>query len=78
MVLAQSVAPGSEATFNFNVVASSQAGQYGFRWQMERTGLVSFGQATANVLVTVGDGGIEPPPTGGECNPVTHICTEVP
>ncbi|WP_310055000.1 NBR1-Ig-like domain-containing protein [Agrilutibacter niabensis] len=77
VVLAQAVPSGSEATFNFNVVAPAQAGTYGFRWQMERTGVVLFGQPTANVQVTVGDGD-EPPPSGGECNPVTHICTEVP
>jgi hypothetical protein len=78
VVLPQSVPSGGEAIFNFNVVVPAQAGSYAFRWQMERTGIVLFGQQTPSVQITVGNGGYEPPPTGGECNPVTHICTEVP
>jgi hypothetical protein len=57
VALASSVAPGSNATFTFNVTAPSVAGTYNFQWGMMQSGVGSFGGASANVVVTVSGGG---------------------
>jgi hypothetical protein len=50
--LASSVAPGSNATFSFNVTAPSAAGTYNFQWGM-KNGTSYFGTGSTNVAVTV-------------------------
>ncbi len=54
VVLNGSVSPGSNATFNFRVVAPTQPGNYNFQWRMVQEGTEFFGDLTTNVLVTVG------------------------
>lgn len=51
--LASSVAPGSDATFTFNITAPSVAGTYNFQWAMLQSGVGYFGFASANVAITV-------------------------
>jgi len=46
-------APGSPATFAFNVVAPSFPSTYNFQWQMAKDGSGSFGGFSTNVSVTV-------------------------
>ncbi|HVG22031.1 MAG TPA: NBR1-Ig-like domain-containing protein, partial [Blastocatellia bacterium] len=54
--LASSVAPGSDATFTFNVTAPPTAGTYNFQWAMlQNTSF--FGGFSANVPITVTSAG---------------------
>lgn len=57
--LASSIAPGSSATFNFNITAPSTAGTYNFQWQMQK-GATSFGALSANVAIVVSSGSVPP------------------
>jgi hypothetical protein len=50
--LVSSIAPGANATFNFNVAAPAVAGNYNFQWGMKK-GATSFGAASTNVVVSV-------------------------
>ncbi|HEV2708507.1 MAG TPA: S8 family serine peptidase, partial [Pyrinomonadaceae bacterium] len=61
VALPASVAPGGQATFNFNVTAPTTPGTYNFQWRMLREGVEWFGGYTTNVTVTVNN----PPSTGG-------------
>src|SRR5262249_22938876 len=54
--LGSSVAPGSSATFNFNVTAPSTPGSYNFQWGMKNGGTY-FGAASTNVVVSVTSAG---------------------
>jgi hypothetical protein len=51
--VASPTAPGSPATFAFNVVAPSFPSTYNFQWQMAKDGSGSFGGFSTNVSVTV-------------------------
>ena len=53
VALPQSVAPGQNVTFSFNVTAPATAGMYNFQWKMVQDGVEWFGAQTANVLVGV-------------------------
>ncbi len=55
--LASSVAPGSNATFTFNVAAPSTAGTYNFQWRMAQDGVGAFGDLSTNVAITVSQTG---------------------
>ena len=47
------IAPGSNATFNFNITAPSVAGTYDFNWEMLHNGVAWFGQqCLKNIIVT--------------------------
>lgn len=60
-----SVAPGANATFNFNVTAPSSPGTYNFQWRMVQDGSGEwFGGYTQNVTVSVTQ-----PATGGCSGP---------
>ena len=48
-----SVPQGSSYTFNFMVIAPSAPGPYNFQWRMLLNGTGTFGQPSANVVVTV-------------------------
>jgi YD repeat-containing protein len=61
VALPASVAPGGQATFNFNVTAPTTPGTYNFQWRMLREGVEWYGGYTTNVTVTVNN----PPSTGG-------------
>ncbi|HEX8089679.1 MAG TPA: NBR1-Ig-like domain-containing protein [Blastocatellia bacterium] len=61
MSLPASVAPGSDATFTFNVTAPSTAGTYGFQWRMFQDTVGYFGAFTPSVGVSVSSSA---PPTG--------------
>lgn len=50
--LAANVAPGQQATFNFNVTAPSTPGNYNFQWRMLQEGTAWFGSSSTNVVVT--------------------------
>jgi hypothetical protein len=50
--LAAPVAPGANATFNFNVTAPSTVGTYNFQWRMVQDS-TRFGAFTTNVAVNV-------------------------
>lgn len=52
VILPTSVAPGSQATFTFNIVAPQFAGTYNFQWRMRQDG-VSFGAYSPNTSITV-------------------------
>jgi len=58
--LASSVAPGSNATFNFTVAAPATPGTYNFQWQMNQSGVGYFGGVSTNVPVSVTSGGAAP------------------
>ena len=47
------VAPGSTVTFNFNAIAPTAPGNYGFQWRMIDEGQEKFGDLTPNVMITV-------------------------
>jgi subtilisin family serine protease len=47
------VAPGSTVTFNFNAIAPTTPGNYGFQWRMIDEGQERFGDVTPNVTITV-------------------------
>lgn len=51
--LTSDVPPNTDVTFNFTVAAPSVPGNYNFRWQMLQEGVQFFGDATANVPITV-------------------------
>jgi hypothetical protein len=57
VALSSSVAPGSNATFSFNITAPSTAGTYNFQWGMTQSGVGSFGSPSTNVAVAVTGGG---------------------
>ena len=57
-----SIAPGQNATFNFNVTAPSTPGTYNFQWRMLEEGVEWYGGYTPNVSITV-------------TQPVTGSCT---
>jgi putative Ig domain-containing protein/Ig-like domain-containing protein len=54
--LASSVAPGSNATFTFNVTAPA-AGTYNFQWRMAQDGVGAFGDFSTNVSIVVSQPG---------------------
>jgi RHS repeat-associated protein len=54
VALPQSVAPGQDVTFAFNVTAPSTPGLHNFQWRMVREGYEWFGQQSANAVVAVG------------------------
>jgi hypothetical protein len=56
VALASSVAPGSNATFTFNVTAPATAGNYNFQWGMAQSGVGTFGTPSTNVVVAVTGG----------------------
>ncbi len=47
----ESIAPGQQKTFTYNVTAPSTAGNYNFQWQMVRENVAWFGTPTTNVVV---------------------------
>jgi hypothetical protein len=51
--LANRVAPRQSNTFKFTVTPPTTPGTYNFQWQMLQEGVEWFGQASANVAVTV-------------------------
>jgi uncharacterized membrane protein len=74
VALANSVAPGGSATFNFNVTAPATAGTYTFQWGM-RQGSTYFGTSSPATSVSVtssGGGG------GGGTNNAAFISQTVP
>lgn len=58
------VLPGEQMELLFQAFAPSRSGTYNFQWQLSQQGLGVFGEMSANVSITVGDGGAQPnPPT---------------
>jgi PKD repeat protein len=51
--LPATVAPGSQASFNFTVRAPSTAGTYNFQWRMLQEAVAWFGDFTPNTVITV-------------------------
>jgi len=49
----ESVVPGQNKTFTFNVTAPSTPGVYNFQWRMVQDGVEWFGEKTSNVAVSV-------------------------
>ncbi|MCY1020057.1 S8 family serine peptidase [Pyxidicoccus sp. MSG2] len=49
----ESIQPGQEKTFTFNVTAPATPGTYDFQWRMFQEGVESFGQPSQNVSVSV-------------------------
>jgi hypothetical protein len=72
VALTSSVAPGAQATFNFNVSAPAVAGTYNFQWGMLQNG-VAFGSPSTNVAVSVTSGG-----GGGGTNGASFVSQNVP
>lgn len=72
VALGASVAPGGQATFNFNISAPSTAGTYNFQWGMMQSGVGYFGSATPNVAINVSTGG------GGGINDASFVSQTVP
>jgi hypothetical protein len=72
--LGTSVAPGSNASFTFNITAPTTAGAYNFQWAMLQNGAGYFGSASTNVAVTVN----APGGGGGGINDATFISQNVP
>jgi hypothetical protein len=72
--LGSSVAPGSDASFTFNITAPSVAGTYNFQWAMLQSGVGYFGFGSANVAITVNSTG----GGGGGINDATFISQSVP
>jgi hypothetical protein len=70
--LGSTVAPGSDATFTFNITAPSVTGTYNFQWGMLQNGVGYFGSGSANVAITVNGTG------GGGINDATFISQNVP
>jgi hypothetical protein len=56
VALASSVAPGSNATFTFNVIPPAVAGGYLMQWSMAQAGAGPFGGASTTAIVTVTGG----------------------
>jgi hypothetical protein len=50
---AESVAPGQQKTFTFNITAPGTPGTYHFQWRMLREYVAWFGQYTPDVAITV-------------------------
>lgn len=50
---AESIAPGQQKTFTFNITAPSTAGTYPFQWRMVHDGLAWFGAFSTNVQIVV-------------------------
>ena len=57
--VASPVAPGSSATFTFNITAPA-AGTYNFQWRMAQDGVGAFGSLSTNVAVVVSQSGGPP------------------
>ncbi len=57
---ADSIAPGGQKTFTFNITAPSTSGSYNFQWRMLQEGVEWFGDFTPNVVIQVGS-----PPAAG-------------
>lgn len=55
------VAPGQQMELLFQATAPSTPGTYNFQWQLYQQGAGLFGQMSANVSITVGDGGAPVP-----------------
>ena len=53
VALAQTVAPGETALFNFNVVAPSSPGNYDFQWRLLQNGVGPFGSPSDNLVISV-------------------------
>ncbi|MGH9968613.1 MAG: Ig-like domain-containing protein, partial [Pyrinomonadaceae bacterium] len=66
--LTTTVAPGSDAIFNFNVTAPATPGAYSFQWRMVQQGVQRFGALTPNVNVTTVNG----PPTVNLTSPTNN------
>ncbi|MFP2924993.1 S8 family serine peptidase [Pyxidicoccus sp. 3LG] len=49
----ESIPPGQEKTFTFNVTAPATPGTHAFQWRMLQEGVESFGQPSQNVNVSV-------------------------
>lgn len=49
----ESIAPGQQKTFTFNITAPSTPGTYNFQWGMLREYIAWFGQNTPNVAINV-------------------------
>ena len=57
VALTSSVAPGSNATFTFNIAAPVVAGSYNFQWGMSELSSGPFGSSSTNVVINVTGGG---------------------
>ncbi len=55
----ESVAPGSEKTFNFEITAPDTDGTFNFQWQMVQEYVAFFGAISPNKEIIVGEGGVE-------------------
>src|SRR5262245_43627954 len=55
-----SIAPGQEKVFTWNVTAPQTAGTYNFQWRMVRDGVAWFGDLTTNLAIAVS---VAPTPT---------------
>jgi len=51
--LAETIAPGQQTTFSFQITAPAAPGSYNFQWQMVHEGIAWFGALTPNVVITV-------------------------
>jgi hypothetical protein len=49
----ESIAPGQQKTFTFNVTAPGVTGSYNFQWRMLREGVAWFGAFSPNVVIQV-------------------------
>jgi hypothetical protein len=67
--LPNSVPPGSEVTFTFNITAPSTPGTYNFQWRMMKDGTGSFGPLTTNQQINVSTSG----GSGGEQVQITSL-----
>jgi hypothetical protein len=70
--LASAVAPGGNATFNFNITAPTVPGSYNCQWGLMQSGVGTFGTASTNVAVNVTSGG------GGGTNNAAFVSQSVP
>jgi hypothetical protein len=68
----QTVAPGAQATFSFNVTAPVTSGTYNFQWGMMQSGVGYFGSPSTNVAITVLPAG------GGGTNGAQFVVQNVP
>jgi hypothetical protein len=57
VMLPNSVPPGSQATFTFNITAPSAPGIYNFQWRMVQDGVEWFGDITQNRQITIPNSG---------------------
>ena len=51
------ILPGQEKTFQFEITAPSSAGYNNFQWKLIKEGLEWFGELTPNIIIAVGEGG---------------------